>query len=163
MAISTVVLVVQRGTDPPRLKRSRSKEEKKSFKRSRTYEVKSSLRHTSPDPRSQEARPWDFKIHPRRIPAFGRRFLPSSWEEPHLQIFSTTTGWRSLVAETMASRSRTALCPMLWINGGPRPCRNVLLISTLVWSVSPMPYPRWNFEIFKSAYPPCPLGSASPS
>ncbi|GFU20253.1 hypothetical protein NPIL_480021 [Nephila pilipes] len=105
MAKPTVVLVVQRRTDPPLRKRSRSREEKKSSKRSRTDKRKSSGRHTSPDPRfqedrprdprsqevrphdfrSQEARPRDFKIHPRHIPAFGRLFFPSSWEEPHPQ------------------------------------------------------------------------------
>ncbi|GFS83361.1 hypothetical protein NPIL_619121 [Nephila pilipes] len=82
--------------------RSRSKEEKKSSKRSRTDERKSSERPTSPDarphdPRSQDARPHDprspedrsrdFKILTRHIPAFGRRFLPSSWEEARPQIF----------------------------------------------------------------------------
>ncbi|GFS65332.1 hypothetical protein NPIL_405611 [Nephila pilipes] len=39
------------------------------------------------DPRSQEARPRDFKIPTRHIPAFGRRFLLSSWEEARPQIF----------------------------------------------------------------------------
>ncbi|GFT70629.1 hypothetical protein NPIL_200691, partial [Nephila pilipes] len=39
------------------------------------------------DPRSQEARPRDFKTPTRHIPAFGRRFLPSSWEEARPQIF----------------------------------------------------------------------------
>ncbi|GFT85337.1 hypothetical protein NPIL_70361 [Nephila pilipes] len=104
--------IVQRKTDPPRRKRSRSKEEKKSSKRRRTDERKSSDRPTSPearphdprsqeaqphdprsqevrphDSRSQEARPRDFKIPTRHIPAFGRRFLPSSWEEARPQIF----------------------------------------------------------------------------
>ncbi|GFT83586.1 uncharacterized protein NPIL_106641 [Nephila pilipes] len=154
--------VVQRETDSPRRKRSRSDEAKKSFKRSRTDERKSSERLTSPDarphdprsqearphdprsqevrphetrsqkarphdpksqevrpqeprsseaqpidprsqeaspheprspkvrphdPRSPEARPRDFKIPTRHIPAFGRRFLPSSWEEARPQIF----------------------------------------------------------------------------
>ncbi|GFS46803.1 hypothetical protein NPIL_478441 [Nephila pilipes] len=133
---------VQRKTDPPHRKRSRSKEEKKSSKRRRTDERKSSDRPTSPearpqdprspearqhdprsqevrphdprspearqhdprspearqhDPRSQEARPHepkspearprDFKTPTRHIPAFGRRFLPSSWEEARPQIF----------------------------------------------------------------------------
>ncbi|GFU48209.1 hypothetical protein NPIL_217551 [Nephila pilipes] len=84
--------IVQRKTDPKRRKRSRSKEAKKSFKRSRTDERKSSHRSTSPearphDPRSPEARPRDFKTPTRHIPAFGRRFLPSSWEETRPQIF----------------------------------------------------------------------------
>ncbi|GFS53456.1 hypothetical protein NPIL_44441 [Nephila pilipes] len=104
--------VVQRKTDSPRRKRYRSKEAKKSSKRSRTDEKKSSDRSTSldarphdlrspearphgprsqearpHDPRSQEARPRDFKIPTRHIPAFGRRFLPSSWEEARPQIF----------------------------------------------------------------------------
>ncbi|GFT09554.1 hypothetical protein NPIL_399511 [Nephila pilipes] len=94
--------VVQRKTDSPRRKRSRSKEAKKSSKRSRTDERKNSDRPTSPnarphDPRSQEARPHvprspkvrprDFKIPTRHIPAFGRRFLPSSWEEARPPIF----------------------------------------------------------------------------
>ncbi|GFU37062.1 hypothetical protein NPIL_591491 [Nephila pilipes] len=148
MAQPTVVSVVQRKTDPPRRKRSHSKEEKKSSKRNRTDEGKSSGRPTSPDtrphdprsqearphdprsqearphdprsqearpqdPRSQEARQRDFKIHPHHIPAFGSRFLPSSWEEARRQIFSTSTGWRSLVAATMGSRSPTAPCPTL--------------------------------------------------
>ncbi|GFS77553.1 hypothetical protein NPIL_656551, partial [Nephila pilipes] len=39
------------------------------------------------DPRSPEARPRDFKTPTRHIPAFGRRFLPSSWEEARPQIF----------------------------------------------------------------------------
>ncbi|GFU48192.1 hypothetical protein NPIL_136171 [Nephila pilipes] len=88
------------------------------------------------DPRFQETRRRDFKIQPRHIPTFGRRFLPSSWKEPRPPIFSTTTGWRSLVAATMASLSQTASCPTLWTSGLPRPCRNVLLLSTL--SVSPI-------------------------
>ncbi|GFT93905.1 hypothetical protein NPIL_162251 [Nephila pilipes] len=122
MAKTTVVSVVQRKTDPPRRKRSRFKEEKKSSKRSRTDGGKSSDRPTSPDarphdprsqedrphdprsqearphdprsqearphdPRSQEARTRDFKIPTRHIPPFGRRFLPSSWEESRPQIF----------------------------------------------------------------------------
>ncbi|GFT07051.1 hypothetical protein NPIL_520301 [Nephila pilipes] len=91
MAKPTFVSVVQRKTDPPRCKRSRSKKEKKSSKRSRTDERKSSDRPTSPDarphdPRSQEAQTRDFKIHPRHIPAFGRRFLPSCLEEAHPQF-----------------------------------------------------------------------------
>ncbi|GFU58851.1 hypothetical protein NPIL_231031 [Nephila pilipes] len=122
-----------------------------------------SLQPEPHDPRSQEARPRDFKIHPRHIPAFGRRFLPSSWEEPRPKFFSTATGWRSLVAAMMTSRSRMASCPTLWTSGVPRPCRNVSPISTLVRSVSPMPYPRCNFGLFKTVYPPCTLGSASPS
>ncbi|GFT68878.1 hypothetical protein NPIL_626261 [Nephila pilipes] len=127
MAKPSIVSVVQRKTDPKRRKRSRSKEEKKSSKRRRTNERKSSDRSTSPDPRSQEARPIDhrsqearphdprsqevrlheprsqevrphdprspearprdFKTPTRHIPAFGRRFLPSSWEEARPQIF----------------------------------------------------------------------------
>ncbi|GFT51566.1 hypothetical protein NPIL_113331 [Nephila pilipes] len=114
--------IVQRKTDPPRRKRSRSKEAKKSSKRSRIEERKSSDRSTSPDarphdprsqearthdprsqedrpheprsqearlhdPRSREARPRDFKTPTRHMPAFGRRFLPSSWEEARPQIF----------------------------------------------------------------------------
>ncbi|GFU28381.1 hypothetical protein NPIL_173211 [Nephila pilipes] len=76
MAKPTVVSVVQRGTDPPRRKRYRSKEEKKSPKRSHTDEGKSSGRHTFPDarphdPRSQDARPLYFKIPPRHIPLLG--------------------------------------------------------------------------------------------
>ncbi|GFT05701.1 hypothetical protein NPIL_531091 [Nephila pilipes] len=39
------------------------------------------------DSRSPEARPRDFKTPTRHIPAFGRRFLPSSWEETRPQIF----------------------------------------------------------------------------
>ncbi|GFT12889.1 hypothetical protein NPIL_519211 [Nephila pilipes] len=97
VAKPTVASVIQRGTDPPLRKRSRSKEEKKPSKSSRTDEGESSLGHTSPnarphDPRSQEARPRDFKIPPRPMPTFRRRFLFSSWEEPRAQIFSTTTG-----------------------------------------------------------------------
>ncbi|GFT16652.1 hypothetical protein NPIL_239671 [Nephila pilipes] len=46
-------------------------------------------------------------------------------KNPIPKFFSTSTGWRSLVAETRASRSRTASCPMLWTSGVPRPCQNV--------------------------------------
>ncbi|GFT97289.1 hypothetical protein NPIL_267971 [Nephila pilipes] len=90
--LMTKPTVVQRKTDPLHRKRSSSKEEKKSSKRRRTDERKISDRPTSPearphDPRSQEARPRDFKIPTRHIPAFGRRFLLSSWEEARPQIF----------------------------------------------------------------------------
>ncbi|GFT99078.1 hypothetical protein NPIL_245351 [Nephila pilipes] len=152
----TKPMVVQRKTDFPRRKRSHSKEAKKSSKRSRTDERKSSNRPTSPyarphdprsqearphdprspevrphdprspeirphDSRSQEARPRDFKTPTRHIPAFGRRFLPSSWEETIPKFFSTTTGWRSLVAATMGSRSPTASCPTLRTSCASRP------------------------------------------
>ncbi|GFT33162.1 hypothetical protein NPIL_640211 [Nephila pilipes] len=50
----TVTSVVQWGTDPPRRKRSHSKEEKKASKRSHTNEGKSSRRHTSPDVRRSQ-------------------------------------------------------------------------------------------------------------
>ncbi|GFS79556.1 hypothetical protein NPIL_703521 [Nephila pilipes] len=63
--------VAQWGTDPPRLKRSRSEEEKKPSKRSRTDEGKSFSRHTSldathRDPRSKEARPRDPRFEKAR-------------------------------------------------------------------------------------------------
>ncbi|GFS37929.1 hypothetical protein NPIL_647111 [Nephila pilipes] len=123
---SAVVSVVQWRTDPPRRKRSLSKEDKKSSKRSRSDEGKSSGRHISPDtrsqearphdPRSQEVRPWDFKIHPRHIPAFGRRFIPSSWEEARPQIFFHHHGM-AVFNWLMVSRSRKASCPTLWTSG----------------------------------------------
>ncbi|GFU06913.1 hypothetical protein NPIL_304391 [Nephila pilipes] len=61
VAKPTVVSVVQRGTDPPRSKRSRSNEEKKPSERNHTDEGKSSRRYTSQDarprdPSSKEAR-----------------------------------------------------------------------------------------------------------
>ncbi|GFS37345.1 hypothetical protein NPIL_415511 [Nephila pilipes] len=89
------------------------------------------------------------------FPRLGKKLVP--------KFFSTTTGWRSLVAVMMGSRSPTASCPTLWISGVSRPCRNVSPTSTLVRSVSPMPDPRCNFGPFKTVYPPCPLGNASPS
>ncbi|GFT49410.1 hypothetical protein NPIL_7051, partial [Nephila pilipes] len=42
-------------------------------------------------------------------------------KKPVPKFFSTTTGWRSLVAATMGSRSPTASCPTLRTSGASRP------------------------------------------
>ncbi|GFT67294.1 hypothetical protein NPIL_535431 [Nephila pilipes] len=69
-------------------------------------------------------------------------------KKPVPKFFSTTTGWWSLVAATMDSRSPTASCPKLRTSGASRPCRNVSPTSTLVRSVSLMPDLRCNFGPF---------------
>ncbi|GFU11510.1 hypothetical protein NPIL_203581 [Nephila pilipes] len=91
-----VTSVVQRRTDPRR-KRPRFKEEMKHFIRSRIDDGKSTLRHSSPDaqpsnPRShaQDSSLRDSRARvkrPRRVPAYGRRFILSCWEKPHPEIF----------------------------------------------------------------------------
>ncbi|GFT08971.1 hypothetical protein NPIL_110421 [Nephila pilipes] len=42
-------------------------------------------------------------------------------KKPIPKFFPTTTGWRSLVASTMGSRSPTASCPTLRTSGASRP------------------------------------------
>ncbi|GFU05537.1 hypothetical protein NPIL_6421 [Nephila pilipes] len=71
--------------------------------------------------------------------------FPRLGKNPVPNFFSTTMRWRSLVAAMMASSSQTASCPTLWTSDMPRPCRNVLPISTLVRSVSPMPDQSFSF------------------
>ncbi|GFT56773.1 hypothetical protein NPIL_160981, partial [Nephila pilipes] len=73
--LMTKPTVVQRKTDPPHRKRSRSKEEKKSSKRRRTDERKSSDRPTSPEARPQDPRSPEARQHDPRSQELPRRWV----------------------------------------------------------------------------------------
>ncbi|GFU26681.1 hypothetical protein NPIL_628911 [Nephila pilipes] len=102
-----------------------------------------------------------FQNPPRHIPAFERRFLPSSWEESRFQIFFHHHERTVFSRRDNGFTLTNSVVSHALDSGEQRPWPNVLPISTLVRSVSPMSDPRCNFGLFKIAYLSCPLGSAS--
>ncbi|GFT65889.1 hypothetical protein NPIL_605441 [Nephila pilipes] len=148
--------VVQRKTDPPRRKRSRSKEAKSLPNGAAPMKGKAPTDlllpmpgPTIPDLKRPDCTIPDLKRPDHMIPDLKRpdRMIPDlqrpdhGISKPQLVIFmllgdvsflrvgkkpvpkffSTTTGWRSLVAATMDSRSPTASCPTLRASGASRP------------------------------------------
>ncbi|GFT77689.1 hypothetical protein NPIL_628251 [Nephila pilipes] len=144
----------------------------KSSKWSRTDKGNSSHIHTSPDPRSketkphdprfqevrshdptsQDARPRDFKMPPRHIPTFKRRFLPSSWEEPRPQIFFHHHGMAAFsrrddgyrLTNGVASYALDKFCAKTLSK-----CLTYINIDTVR-----VTDPRCNFGLFKTVYQP---------
>ncbi|GFU36171.1 hypothetical protein NPIL_435091 [Nephila pilipes] len=120
VAEPTFALVVQRGTDHPRRKRSHSKVEKKHSKRSRQMRGKApaDILPEIPGPAIPDLMPkmpghvipepkWQTYVIPESIfvmyPLLGDVSFTRLGQKPVPKSFSTTIGWRFLVAATMAT------------------------------------------------------------